>query len=87
MGGEERRQWNGLGRDRMGWDRIVQLEEICNSHQVQLPDNFRTNQKLKYIIEGIIQIPLEHWQEHVINYLFRMPVSPFEPEHDKEYLG
>lgn len=59
MGGEERRRWNELGRDRMGWDRIVQLEEICNDHQVQLPDNFGANQKLKYMSEGIIQMSLE----------------------------
>lgn len=31
-------------------------------HQIQLPDCFRTNQKLKHITEGIVQMQLECWQ-------------------------
>lgn len=33
-----------------------------SSLTVQVPEHFRTSQKLKHMIEGILQIPLGHWQ-------------------------
>lgn len=35
--------------------RVVQLEGVYDAHQVQLPEDFRATQKLKHIIEDIIQ--------------------------------
>jgi len=41
-----------------GKDIIVQWEGIYNNNDVQLPDYFKDNQKLKHIIESIIHMPL-----------------------------
>lgn len=38
---------------------IIQLERTLKDHEVQLLDHFRTNQKLKHVVEGIAQTPLE----------------------------
>lgn len=39
--------------------------------------NFRANQNLKHITEGITQLPREHWQAWGINYLARNLVPVF----------
>lgn len=44
--------------DGVEWNGIVWLEGIFTDHQVWVPDHFKTNQKLKHVIEGILQIPL-----------------------------
>lgn len=49
--------WNNISSDR-----IVHLEETYTDHQVQMPDQFRANQKLNHMTKCIIQMPLEHWQ-------------------------
>ena len=61
--------------------RIVQLEETSNDHLAQLPDHSRANQKLKCIIESIIQKPFEQWQSWGINHLTRKPVPVFDLSH------
>lgn len=38
----------------------VQLEGTFKDHLAQLPDLHGDNQKLKHIIEGTAQLPLEH---------------------------
>lgn len=58
----------------MGYERIVQLERTCKSYLVQLPDQFRANQKLKHTNEGIVQMSLEYWVSG-INCLVRRPVA------------
>jgi len=42
----------------MEWNRLFQLEGTYNDHLVQLPDQFRADQKLKRVIKGIVQMPL-----------------------------
>lgn len=61
-------------------NRTVPLERTFNDHQVQVPDHFRANQKLKHISEGIVQKSLEHWQAWGINYIYRKPGSSVWPE-------
>ena len=64
--------------------RIVHLEESFNNHWVQLPDHFRVNQKWKHINEGIVQMPVEHWQAWGINQLSKKSVPEFSHPHGKE---
>lgn len=64
--------------------RIVQLEETYKDHWVQLPDLFRSKQKLKHIHEGIVQMSFEHWQVWDINYLSRKPVPVSDHLHSRE---
>lgn len=62
--------------------KIVHLEVTFKDHKIQLSDHFRSNKKLKHIIENtesIIQIPLEYWQTWCINQLSR-----FEHPYSKE---
>jgi len=54
------------------------LKRTFKGYQFQLPDSFRANQKLKRIIEGIIQMSLEHRQAWDINHLARKPVPVFD---------
>lgn len=49
-----------------------------------LLDLFTTNQKLKHVTEGIIQMPLEYWQKRGIKQLIRKPVPVFDHHHGKE---
>lgn len=44
---------------------------IDNAHLARLLDHFRPDQKLKRIIKGIAQKPLQHWKAWGINYLSR----------------
>lgn len=68
-------EWNGTEQNRMERNRIgigvVQLEKIYKDHWVQLPDHFRTDQNLKYTIEGISQMSLERWWAWGTNHLTR----------------
>jgi len=43
----------------MEWNGTVLLEGTYNDHLAQLPDYFRTEQKLKYVTKGIVQTPLK----------------------------
>lgn len=44
-------KWNGMkGREYFSW----------NDHQVQKPDQFRAEHKLKCVVEGIVQMFLKH---------------------------
>jgi len=45
----------GMGREGRGGE----LEGTYNDYLVQLPDHFRADQKLKYVIKGIVQMLLE----------------------------
>lgn len=38
----------------------IELERTFKDHEVPLPDHFSTNKKLKYVIEGTVQGPLEN---------------------------
>lgn len=50
-----------------------------------MPDNFRANQKLKHITEGIIQMPLQQWQQAWGNNNHaRKTVPVFDHAHSKE---
>lgn len=66
------------------WNGIVWLEGIFTDHQVWVPDHFKTNQKLKHVIEGILQIPLGHWQLWGISHLSKKSVLVFDHPHSKE---
>lgn len=41
-----------------GEERIFQLEEASSDYLAQLPEDFRTDKKLKHIAMGIAQIPV-----------------------------
>jgi len=41
-------------------DYLSQLEGTYSDHLVQLPDQFRADQKLKHVIKGIVQMLLKH---------------------------
>jgi len=60
------------------------LEGTYNNHLVQLPDDFIADQKLKDVIKGIAQMPLEHRQAWGINHLSRRPVPVFDHSLGKE---
>lgn len=38
-----------------------------------------SNQKLRHVIEGTAQMPVEHWQALGINHVSRKPVPGFDP--------
>lgn len=41
-------------------NRTVQISWKGPAKIIQLPDHSRTNQKLRHVIEGVIQMPPEH---------------------------
>lgn len=69
--------WNRMHRE---WNRGVQLHKTFRDYLVQLPDNFRANQKMKYIIHLL----LEQCQAWDINLIARKSVPVFSHSHDKE---
>jgi len=54
------------------------MERTFNDHLVQLPDQFRADQKLKYVVKGIVQTSLKHRQAQGIDHLSRKHVSAFD---------
>lgn len=58
--------------------------KILKDHPVQLPEYFQASQKLKHVNEGIIQIPLEHWQASGINHPARKPVPVSDHPHNTD---
>ena len=60
-------------QDRTEQNRI-QLEGTYSDHLVQLPDHFRAFQKLKHVINSIVQMPLENWEAWAISHHSRMPL-------------
>lgn len=71
---------------RIEWNRIFYLERTYNDHLVQLPNQFRADQKLKVVANGIFQKLLEHWQAGGISHLSREPVPVFDHSLSKEML-
>jgi len=63
-----------------------QLEGTYNNHLVQPPDHSRADQKLKHVIKGIVQMPLEHGQAWGIDHISRKPVLVFDHPLGKEML-
>lgn len=59
-------------------NRLVQLEEACNNHLVQLPNAFRAHQHLMYVVKGIVQMPFYKWQAYDTDHLSRKPVHVFD---------
>ncbi|NXY81657.1 TY3H monooxygenase, partial [Alcedo cyanopectus] len=45
---------------------------------VQLPDQFRADQKLNHVVKGIVQMPFKHCQTCGISHLSRKPVPMFD---------
>lgn len=43
---------NGTEQTRIEQSRLFQVEGTCNDHLVQLPEQFRANQKLKHVVKG-----------------------------------
>ena len=41
-------------------NRLFQLEGTYSDHLVQLPDQFRADQRLRHVIKGLAQMPLKH---------------------------
>lgn len=41
-------------------NRLFQMERTYDSHQVQLPEQFRADQKLKHVVKYIVQMLLKH---------------------------
>lgn len=66
---------------RIAWNGIVQMKEAFEDQLVQLPDYFKANQKLTRVIEGIIQMPLRHWQAWGTS---RKPLPVLDHPHGKE---
>lgn len=66
------------------WIRIDRLEGTHKNHWVQPPHHFQASQKSKHVIEGVIQMCLEHWQACGISDLSRNPVPVFDHHHSKE---
>lgn len=64
-------------------NRTVQLKGI-NKDQIQIYNYFRANQKLKHVIDSIIQRLLKHWQWWFINYFSRKSVILFDHLQGKE---
>jgi len=54
------------------------LKGTYNDHLVQLPEQFRADQKLKHIIKGIVQMPLKHRQLWGIDRLSKQPDPVFD---------
>ena len=54
-------EWNGMEWSGMEWNgierRLFQLEETYKNHLVQLPDQFRPDQKSKHVVKGVVQMP------------------------------
>ena len=48
-------EWNGMERNRRFWFKVT-----YEDHLVQLLDLFSADDKLKHIIEDIVQMPLKH---------------------------
>lgn len=48
-------------------EEVFQLEGIYQWYLVQLPEQYRDDQKLKSVIRGIIQVSFEHFQAGGIN--------------------
>lgn len=44
----------------MEQNRLFQLEDNYSHHPVQVPDQFRADQKLGFVVKGIVQMPLEY---------------------------
>lgn len=44
----------------LDYNRLFQLEVTYDNHLVQLPENFRAEQRFKLVIKGIVQMPFEH---------------------------
>lgn len=66
---------------RIAWNGIIQMKEAFADHLVQLPDCFMANLKINHVIEGIIQMPLRHWQAWGIS---RKPLPVLDRPHCKE---
>lgn len=67
-------------------NKIVQLEGTYKDHLFQLPERIKANQKVRHIIKGINQMPLEHWQSRGMqgHDLAQKPVSGFDHPHGQE---
>lgn len=57
------------------------VRRTYTDHQVQPCDRFRANQELQRVNEGIVQVPVEHWQAWGINHLSEKPVTVFDCPH------
>ena len=57
-----------------------------NDHPVQVPYQLRADQKLKHVVQAIVQMPLQHWQAWSINHLSRKPGAVFDHPFSKEML-
>ena len=66
-------------------NRLFELEGTYNDHLVQLPDQFRADQKLKHV-KGILQMPLKQWQAWGIDHLSRKHVPVLDHRLGKEVL-
>ena len=51
---------NGTEWNAMPCHAMLQLDGTYNDHLLQLPDQFRADQKLKHVTKGIVQMPLKH---------------------------
>lgn len=73
------RQWCSFifGR-KVEWSSIGHVEGTYKGHQVPVSEHFRANQKLKHIINGSIQMAVEHIQVWGISHLTRKPVPVFD---------
>ena len=70
----------------MEWDEVFQLEVTYNKHLIQLPDQFRADQKLKHVIKEIAQMPLKHWQAWGTDHPSRKPLPVFDHPLSAEML-
>jgi len=62
------------------------LQGAYTNHLVQLSDHSRADQKLKLVVKGIDQMPLEHWESRGINHLSRKRVPVSDHSLGKEML-
>lgn len=51
-----------------------------------MSDCFRSDQQLRNIIKGTVQMPVKQWQAWSIDYLFRKPVLVFDHPTGKEMI-
>lgn len=72
-----------MEQSRVEWN-TGQLEGTCEDHRNHLPDHFRATQKLKHVIEGPVQAPLEHQQAWGIKHLAGRLVPALNHPHGKE---
>lgn len=49
------------------------MERTYNNHLVQVPDHLTSDQRLKPVVRGIVQ--MTHWQAGGIDHFSREPVS------------